>query len=85
VVDVAAGVAWCDDYELNTEVDGSNMDGFNHWYISASVPFEIKEDVSLTPYIKYVGTASELDTDFVSDDEGNDDLFYGGVTLSIAF
>ena len=85
VVDVAAGVAWCDDYELNTEVDGSNMDGFNHWYISASVPFELKEDVSLTPYIKYVGTASELDTDFVSDVEGNDDLFYGGVTLSIAF
>ena len=82
VVDVAAGVAWCDDYELNTEVDGSNMDGFNHWYISASVPFELKEDVSLTPYIKYVGTASELDTDFVSDVEGNDDLFYGGVTLS---
>ena len=34
------------------------MDGFNHWYISAAVPFELKEDVSLTPYIKYVGTAS---------------------------
>ena len=47
---------------------------------------QLKEDVSLTPYIKYVGTASDLDTDSCRVHvEGNDDLFYGGVTLSIAF
>ena len=86
VVDVAAGVAWCDDYELNTEVDGSNMDGFNHWYISAAVPFELKEDV-YTDSLHQVRRHCRANLiRILSDDvEGNDDLFYGGVTLSIAF
>ena len=85
VVDVAAGAAWCDDYGLNLDVDGSNMDGFNHWYITAAVPFELKEDVTLTPYIKYVDASSDLDSSLVDAGEVSDDHFYGGVSLSIAF
>ncbi|MGB2401868.1 MAG: TorF family putative porin [Akkermansiaceae bacterium] len=85
VVDVAAGAAWCDDYGLNLDVDGSNMDGFNHWYISASLPIEIKEDVSLTPYIKYVDASSDLDSSLVDAGAESDDHFYAGVSLSVAF
>jgi uncharacterized protein (TIGR02001 family) len=84
-LDLAAGAAWCDDYELNADVDGSNMDGFNHWYITAALPITLKEDVTLTPYIKYVDASSDLDSSLVDDDASSDDHFYGGVSLSIAF
>ena len=87
VVDVAAGAAWSYDYNSDSaSTDEDNLiplDGFNHWYISAAVPFELKEDVTLTPYIKYVDASSDLNNDF--DAIESDDLFYGGVTLSIAF
>ena len=54
-LDLAAGAAWCDDYELNAEVDGSNMDGFNHWYISACIAIRTQRGCTTDPYIKYVG------------------------------
>ena len=61
-LDLAAGAAWCDDYELNAEVDGTNMDGLITGTFSSSFPFALKEDVTLTPYIKYVD-ASDLEAD----------------------
>ena len=85
VVDLAAGAAWSFNYSSETaEAGGDSLSGFNHFYITAAVPFELKEDVTLTPYIKYVGA----DDDFANSPEasdGNDDLFYGGVSLSVAF
>jgi uncharacterized protein (TIGR02001 family) len=84
-LDLAAGAAWCDDYELNADVDGTNMDGFNHWYITAALPIALKEDVTLTPYIKYVDASSDLDSSLVDAGAESEDHFYGGVTLSIAF
>ena len=85
VVVVAAGAAWCDDYELNSDIDGSAMDGFNHWYVTVAVPFELKEDVTLTPYIKYVDASSDLDSSLVDAGAESDDHFYAGVSLSVAF
>ena len=85
-LDLAAGAAWCDDYELNADVDGvSSMDGFNHWYVTAALPIALKEDVTLTPYIKYVDAASDLDSSLVDAGAESDDHFYAGVSLSIAF
>jgi uncharacterized protein (TIGR02001 family) len=84
-LDLAAGAAWCDDYELNVDVDGSNMDGFNHWYITAALPIALKEDVTLTPYIKYVDAASDLDSSLVDAGADSEDHFYAGVSLAIAF
>jgi hypothetical protein len=85
VVDVAAGAAWSFNYSDETaEAGGDSLSGFNHFYISAALPYELKEDVTLTPYIKFVGA----DDDFANASEasdGNDDLFYAGVSLSVAF
>ena len=80
-LDLAAGAAWSFDY--NSNVDGSDLDGFNHWYVGASVPWEFRNDVTLTPYLKFV----VADNDLANSDEadGNDDLFYGGITLTVAF
>ena len=80
-LDLAAGAAWSFDY--NADVDGGALDGFNHWYVSLALPWEFREGVTLTPYIKYVDAASDLDNDFDAVD--SDDLFYGGVSLSVAF
>ncbi|MCP5534801.1 MAG: hypothetical protein H7A51_01040 [Akkermansiaceae bacterium] len=80
-LDLAAGAAWSFDY--NADVDGSALDGFNHFYVSVGAPWEIRENMTLTPYIKYVGASSDLDNDF--DATASDDLFYGGITLSYSF
>lgn len=80
-LDLAVGAAWSFDY--NVDVDGGALDGFNHFYISVATPWEILENMTLTPYIKFVGAGSDLDNDF--DATASDDLFYGGITLSYAF
>ena len=58
--------------------------GFNHFYLSAALPITLKEDVTLTPYLKFVGADDDLANSSDASD-GNDDLFYGGVSLAIAF
>jgi len=80
-IDLGAGAAWSFDY--NNDINGTTLSGFNHWYASVALPWEIKEDVILTPYIKYTDAASDLDSDV--DAVNSDDLFIGGITLSVAF
>jgi hypothetical protein len=86
-LDLAAGAAWSFDY--NSDVaspDDDNLiplDGFNHWYVSVALPLSIKEDVTLTPYIKYVDADSDLNNEF--GEIGSDNLFYVGASLSVAF
>ena len=80
-IDLALGGAWSFDY--NNDINGTTLSGFNHWYASVALPCEIKDGVALTPYLKYVGAGSDLNNDFSA--TASDDLFYGGVTLSVAF
>jgi uncharacterized protein (TIGR02001 family) len=80
-LDIAAGAAWSFDY--NADVDGTSLDDFNHWHVSLALPWELKEDVTLSPYVKYVDATSSLDNDFGA--TASDDLFFGGVVLSIDF
>ena len=84
-LDLVAGAAWSYDYNSETVAAGDgSLSGFNHFYISAALPIALKEDVTLTPYIKFVAADDDLaNTSDASD--GNDDLFYGGVSLSVAF
>ena len=84
-LDLAVGAAWSDDYNSETaEAGGGSLSGFNHFYLSAALPITLKEDVTLTPYLKYVGADDDLANSADSSD-GNDDLFYGGISLSVAF
>lgn len=85
VVDLAVGAAWSFNYSNETvEAGGGSLSGFNHFYITAALPYELKEDVTLTPYIKYVGADDDFSNSSEASD-GNDDLFYGGISLSVAF
>ncbi len=80
-LDLAVGAAWSFDY--NADVDGTALDGFNHYFVSVSTPWAIRDNVTLTPYIKFVGASSDLLNDLESGT--SDDLFLGGVTLSYSF
>ncbi len=80
-LDFSAGAAWSFGY--NVDVDGSELDDFNHWFVGASLPWEIKEDVTLAPYIKFVGAGSNLSNDFKTGD--SEDLLLGGAVLTVSF
>ena len=65
-LDLAAGIGYADGHGL--QQDGpfnwrSTRDGYQGWYISAALPWEIVENVTLTPYIKYTDADSDLVTD----------------------
>lgn len=79
-LDLAVGAAWSFDY--NSDVDGGDLDGFNHYFVAVAAPWTISESFTLTPYVKFVGAASDLANDENGDSE---DLFYGGLSLSYAF
>lgn len=80
-LDLAVGAAWSFDY--NADVDGSALDGFNHYFVSVSAPWAIRDNITLTPYVKFVGAGSDLLNDFETGT--SDDLFLGGVSLSYTF
>lgn len=80
-LDLAVGAAWSFDY--NVDVDGSSLDGFNHYYISLAAPWAISEKFTLTPYIKFVGADNDLLNDLSDGD--SEDLFLGGISLSYSF
>ncbi len=80
-LDLAVGAAWSFGY--NGDVDGGSLDGFNHYYVSVSAPWAICENMTLTPYFKFVGADNDLNNDFSK--VASDDLFIGGITLSYSF
>lgn len=83
-LDVSAGAAWSMDYNpQTTAAGGGSLSGFNHWFVSAAFPWQIIDDVTLTPYFKYVGGGSDLNN--AQSIDASEDLYYGGVTLSVAF
>ncbi len=75
-IDTVAGAAWSFNY--NAQIDGTQYDGFNHWFIGVSAPWEVRETVTITPYVKYV----DADTD-ISD--AAEEQFLGGVSLAVSF
>ena len=80
-LDLGVGVAYSDGY--NGDTSGGDLDGLNHYYISAALPWEAGSGITVTPYIKYV----LADADLVSDlESGNDDnTLLGGVSVSYSF
>jgi hypothetical protein len=60
--------------------DDNNDDGFNHWFLGASLPWAARENLTVTPFVKYVQTDSEYESGISDGDE-----VIGGVRLSVGF
>lgn len=85
-LDLGAGVAFADGHGLQiSSAPGSvgTADGFQGWYATAALPWEFREGVTLTPYIKYTDAEGDLATDFYG--TGGQDYFVAGVSLAVGF
>jgi len=64
-------------------------DGFQGWYVKAELPWQVRENVTFAPYVKYV----DADSDLVSDTPsvagtgtlGGREHLIGGVKLTVGF
>ena len=70
---LTAGVSYVIEYPNDT------VDGFNHAFVQAGLPLTLKENVTLTPFIRGVFPIDALD------DAGADDLVLGGANLTVTF
>ncbi len=86
-------------FEINETVDltvtgglsvyqshASNTDGLNQLFVTVAMPWAVKDNVTLTPYVKY----SDVDSDQFSginggDLDSGDNEFFGGIRLSVSF
>ncbi len=75
-LDPSVGISYIDIDDPGPGVDGS---GLNHAFAKLELPIQLTGTATLTPY---VAVSSALD---VADDLGEDDYFWGGVSLSVSF
>lgn len=85
-VDLGAGVAFADGHGLqlpSSPLSVGTADGFQGFYATVALPWEFRENVTLTPYVKYTNAVGKLATDFYGN--GGQDFLIGGVTLAVGF
>ncbi|MFK7910651.1 MAG: TorF family putative porin [Akkermansiaceae bacterium] len=87
-LDISAGAAWSFGYNRDVTSPGAtgDLDGFNHFFAGLALPWEVRENFTLTPYIKYIAA----DSDLANDANGagtaiSDDFLVGGISLSYSF
>ena len=73
-LNLSAGVGM---YDGDDNID----DGFNHWFLGASLPWAARENLTVTPFVKYVQTDSDYNAGISTDG----DEVIGGVRLSVGF
>jgi hypothetical protein len=78
------GIGLADSTALQFQANGDTLDGYQNFYAMVSVPWKIKETVTLAPYLRYVNADSDLVSDLPGGFTGEDHLIYG-LKLSIAF
>jgi hypothetical protein len=84
--EVGAGVAFADGHALQaraTAVGGTTKDGLQGWYLTAALPWEFRDGVTLTPYVKYTDGEDDLATNIAGN--GGQDFFIAGVSLAVGF
>jgi hypothetical protein len=79
-----AGCGFADGHGWQLESDGTTLDGFQHWYLAVSLPWEFREGFTLAPYMKYVAADSDLVSDVPGAGTGDEHLVYG-VKLNFSF
>lgn len=77
---LAGGVGYLDGL-LDNPLNGQDGSGWNHYYLSASLPIALNCRTTLTPYVAY---RSELLFNGSTDDF-EDDNVHSGVSLSVTF
>ncbi len=85
---LGTGVGYSDNYfhpavpNFSTPRDS----GWNHYYVTASLPIELNCRTTLTPYIGYVGGPDSWIVDGINvTGDPQSDILHGGVTLSVSF
>jgi hypothetical protein len=82
---LGAGVGYSDGY---FDFVGATGSGWNHYYVTASLPIALNCRTTLTPYIGYNGAPDTWIADGINvSSMGIDqsDILHGGVTLSVSF
>lgn len=86
-LELGAGVAFADGHGLQGRSAArggtGTKDGFQGWYLTAALPWEFRDGVTLTPYVKYTDAEGDLATDAYG--TGGQDFFVAGVSLSVGF
>lgn len=70
---LGTGVAYDIDY------NGVDGESFNHVYAQASLPITLRENVTLTPFIRSTFAIDEFE------ENGGDDILLGGANLTVTF
>jgi len=86
-LDLGAGVAFADGHNLQAKLSpnpGATKDGFQGWYLTAALPWEFRDGVTLTPYIKYTDGDSDLLTNVTNISTGEEHVI-AGVSLAVGF
>lgn len=64
-------------------------DGFQGWFVKAELPWQVRENVTFAPYVKYVDAESDLVSDTPSavgtGELGGREHLIGGVKLTVGF
>ncbi|MCW1885775.1 hypothetical protein OKA04_13625 [Luteolibacter flavescens] len=82
---VGAGFADGLDTQVDTDLFSTgSADGFQGWFVKAELPWEFREGVTLSPYIKYADADSGLAGD-VNSLQGGQEHLIGGVKLAVGF
>lgn len=85
---LGAGVAYSDNYWQVGAIPGVTRDsGWNHYYVTASLPIQLNCRTVLAPYIGYTGAPDGWVADGAAPLFGDpqSDILHGGVTLSVSF
>lgn len=83
---LTAGFAVADGYNLQASTSGvGTEDGLQGYYVGASLPWEFREGVTLTPYIKYTDAESGLVTNVSAPAKGGEEFIIAGVSLAVGF
>ncbi len=87
---LGGGIAFADNYwgtSPNSQTGGRSS-GWNHYYLSGSLPVELNCRTTITPYVGYMGAPEGFLMDGAPDfalRPAQSDLLHGGVTLSVTF
>ncbi|MEI6605989.1 MAG: TorF family putative porin [Verrucomicrobiota bacterium] len=78
------GVGLAESTALQAKANGAPLDGYQDFYAMISVPWTVRKNVVLAPYVRYVSAASDLVSDSTSRSTGQEH-FIGGLKLTVSF
>lgn len=90
-INLAAGVGIADGHGRQIAADAARgtADGFQGWFVKAELPWQVRENVTFAPYVKYVDAEGDLvsDTPLVGgvSNRGGREHLIGGVKLTVGF